>query len=825
MNTKIIKRSLCWLITLLLVMSAMVIAVPAEAQAATGTIKVRIANASRRYSEAKSFLDKINAYRSQNGKKALVMDAAYLENAMIRASELALYMDLSYSPNGSSGTRYLTNTSHGSHLVGYDVRSLDALLNQFKSNSNADLLNAAYESVGIGDVSVNGYKYICVLMSDKVAVPAASSVLSQSSVSTVQEIETRPEYLKEISSPYSAGYTVTCGKSLAAHVKVINQGYPTASLYLTPYGASVTFSDPKVFELKDDRVYAVTPGTCTVTIKFPGANSSASCTLKAVGKSFSTCTFDAIADQVYTGKAITPKVVIRNSEGVSLVNGTDYDVAYSNNVNPGTANVVITGKNDYAGESKTLHFNIVGGQFSDSFSVSLTSSSDTISIGETVKLTAVAKGGTTPVKYTFSYALYGSSSWTNLAAGTTSASCNFTPREAKTYLVKVAATDNGGVTAQQSIMLNVKDTLKVTAAMSPQTVVTGTTVKISATIAGGIAPVKVGFYILKPSASKWITLQDYSTTTTATFCPMSEGTYQICVKAKDRNENIVKQYLNIKVTKSTLVNRSTVSASAIDLGASVVLKGVASGGVTPYTYAYCYKKSADKVWHTFKDYSTAASYTFKPAAQTTYNLCIKVKDASGKIEKKYIDLVVYPALVNNCTASAASIELGKSVTLKGAASGGKAGYQYSYWYRSANSSSYAKIKDFSTTQSVSFTPKSLGKWYFRMKVKDATGRVVSRDTFVDVISTLTNKSTVNTTSVATGKSITITCSASGGTAPYQYAVYYRKPGTTSYVRVGDYATTTSRTVKLSTKGSYTVMVKVKDAANTVINKEFTVQAT
>ena len=45
MNTKIIKRSLCWLITLLLVMSAMVIAVPAEAQAATGTIKVRIANA------------------------------------------------------------------------------------------------------------------------------------------------------------------------------------------------------------------------------------------------------------------------------------------------------------------------------------------------------------------------------------------------------------------------------------------------------------------------------------------------------------------------------------------------------------------------------------------------------------------------------------------------------------------------------------------------------------------------------------------------------------------------------------------------------------
>ena len=90
---------------------------------------------------------------------------------------------------------------------------------------------------------------------------------------------------------------------------------------------------------------------------------------------------------------------------------------------------------------------------------------------------------------------------------------------------------------------------------------------------------------------------------------------------------------------------------------------------------------------------------------------------------------------------------------------------------------------------------------------------------------LTNDSTANTTTVAAGKSVSITCKASGGTAPYQYAVYYLKPNTTNYLKSSDYGTSTSRSVKLVTKGKNLIRVKVKDAQGIVVNKDFTITVT
>jgi uncharacterized protein YjdB len=55
-----------------------------------------------------------------------------------------------------------------------------------------------------------------------------------------------------------------------------------------------------------------------------------------------------ISSQVYTGSAIQPKVTVTFG-GLTLVEGVDYTVSYSNNINVGTAGVTITGKGNYAG--------------------------------------------------------------------------------------------------------------------------------------------------------------------------------------------------------------------------------------------------------------------------------------------------------------------------------------------------------------------------------------------------------------------------------------------------------------------------------------------
>lgn len=59
---------------------------------------------------------------------------------------------------------------------------------------------------------------------------------------------------------------------------------------------------------------------------------------------------------LYTGKAIQPEFSVLYA-GKQLVKGQDYTIAYKNNLYPGTAIFIITGKGKYGGE-KTVEFNI-----------------------------------------------------------------------------------------------------------------------------------------------------------------------------------------------------------------------------------------------------------------------------------------------------------------------------------------------------------------------------------------------------------------------------------------------------------------------------------
>lgn len=68
-------------------------------------------------------------------------------------------------------------------------------------------------------------------------------------------------------------------------------------------------------------------------------------------------TVDAIPNQTYTGKALTPQVTVKYGND-TLVKGYDYTVEYSNNRECGTATITIIGKNSYEGIKKVT-FKIV----------------------------------------------------------------------------------------------------------------------------------------------------------------------------------------------------------------------------------------------------------------------------------------------------------------------------------------------------------------------------------------------------------------------------------------------------------------------------------
>lgn len=76
------------------------------------------------------------------------------------------------------------------------------------------------------------------------------------------------------------------------------------------------------------------------------------------------CSIAPIAEQTAKGEAIEPALEVSSKAGVALVEGVDYDVAYVDNVEVGTATAVIAGKGSWTGSAQVT-FSIVAGSIED----------------------------------------------------------------------------------------------------------------------------------------------------------------------------------------------------------------------------------------------------------------------------------------------------------------------------------------------------------------------------------------------------------------------------------------------------------------------------
>ena len=82
----------------------------------------------------------------------------------------------------------------------------------------------------------------------------------------------------------------------------------------------------------------------------------------------------------YTGEELKPNVIVKNAEG-HIISVDNYDVAYSNNIKPGKANVKVYMKNDYEGEG-SLDFIITPKKASKPKLESIQQKKFTVTVGE-----------------------------------------------------------------------------------------------------------------------------------------------------------------------------------------------------------------------------------------------------------------------------------------------------------------------------------------------------------------------------------------------------------------------------------------------------------
>ncbi|MCD7830537.1 MAG: S8 family serine peptidase, partial [Clostridiales bacterium] len=223
------------------------------------------------------------------------------------------------------------------------------------------------------------------------------------------------------------------------------------TLSQTTYTYDGTAKEPKVtvqcggLVLTQGTDYTVTysdnvaAGTATVTVTGTGDYTGTVETTFAIARAaLSACTVTLSATSyTYDGSAKKPTVTVKNGSA-TLVENTDYAVAYTNNVNYGTATVTITGTGNYSGTvTKTFSISALS-------TPSLTGISNTAS---GVKVTWKAVTGA--AKYRV-FRKTGSGSWTKIADTTSTSYTDTTVKSGTKYTYTVRCVNSAGTSYTSS---------------------------------------------------------------------------------------------------------------------------------------------------------------------------------------------------------------------------------------------------------------------------------------------------------------------------------------------------------------------------------------
>ena len=116
----------------------------------------------------------------------------------------------------------------------------------------------------------------------------------------------------------------------------------------------------------------------------------------------------------------------------------------------------------------------------------------------------------------------------------------------------------------------------------------------------------------------------------------------------------------------------------------------------------------------------------------------------------------------------------------------------------------------------------VGTYNICTKIKDSNGTIAKQYLKLTVkANDLASRSSLSATSVNIGTSVTVKCSATGGTSPYQYAVLYKKPNGSNWGIAQNFSTNANVAMKPITVGNYEICTKVKDFNGTVAKQYMT----
>lgn len=248
-----------------------------------------------------------------------------------------------------------------------------------------------------------------------------------------------------------------------------------------------------------------------------------------------------INSYVYTGDPITPKFTLNIGDRV-LYDGTDFDVEITDNINVGTAHVVITGKGKFKGViERTFEITPVHARslmyFADVTEFLYTGEPCTMKVAVKFGNTTLEEG----VDYTVEYI-------NNVEPGTANAVLYFSGNFVGTMTIPFNII-SAEPEKEDDIPQDIEDEnpLKNTSDLSSTDAEVGKKVRIFASAEGGEPPYTFAVSYKKVFSDNWIKVSGFSEKNSFFIIPGRPVRYHILVKARDKKGTVAKKVFKINV--------------------------------------------------------------------------------------------------------------------------------------------------------------------------------------------------------------------------------------------------------------------------------------
>jgi hypothetical protein len=255
-------------------------------------------------------------------------------------------------------------------------------------------------------------------------------------------------------------------------------------------------------------------------------------------------------------------------------------------------------------------------------------------------------------------------------------------------------------------------------------------------------------------------------------------------------------------------------------GETVALAARAEGGTAPYRYQfYVVRSNGSRV--VLRNYAYKNTFTWKPVTPDTYTVGVNVKDSTGNTKSREKPVKVHSANPESLevavfrTGWQDNYTVGDQIPMAARAEGGTAPYRYQFYVLRPNGPPLI-LRDYAYSNTFTWVPVVPDVHIVGVNVKDATGKIVSRDKNLWVkrkeasVIQIPVFRTGWKTRYKAGETVALAARAEGGTAPYRYQFYViRSNG--SRVVLRKYAYNNVFTWVPVTPDAYQVGVNIKDS--------------